>query len=91
MASLELRNKTFRVVFMRAGAKYSYSLSTNDREMAEALRGGVEKTLMMVGQGLLKVSQGADMIAFVRAGGKIEEPAAAALERLTLKALIDLS
>jgi integrase len=34
MAALELRNKTYRVVFMHAGKKYAYSLDTGDREMA---------------------------------------------------------
>lgn len=45
MASLELRNQTYRVVFMFRGRKYGYSLDTGDRDTAEALRGGVEKTL----------------------------------------------
>ena len=48
MAALELRNKTYRVVFMYAGKKYSYSLDTGKEDVANALRGGVEKTLMLV-------------------------------------------
>ena len=31
-----------------AGKKYAYSLDTGESDMAEALRGGVEKTLIMV-------------------------------------------
>jgi integrase len=89
MAALELRNKTYRVVFMYAGKKYAYSLDTGDREMAEALRGGVEKTLMLMGQGLLKLPDGADFIAFVKAGGKVEEPPPPVPERLNLKRLTD--
>jgi integrase len=89
MAALELRNKTFRVVFTYAGKKYGYSLDTGDREMAEALRGGVEKTLMLLGQGLLKLPEGADFVAFVKAGGKVEEPPPAVGERLNLQKLID--
>lgn len=74
MASLELRNKTFRVVFMHAGKKYGYSLDTPDRQTAEALAGGVEKTLMLIGQGALSVPEGADVIEFVKYGGKPPEP-----------------
>jgi len=50
VASLELRNQTYRVVFMYRGKKFGYSLDTGDRQTAEALRGGVEKTLMLIGQ-----------------------------------------
>jgi hypothetical protein len=53
VAALELRNKTYRVVFMYAGKKYAYSLDTAASDIAEALRGGVEKTLMLLNQGLL--------------------------------------
>ena len=51
MASLELRNETYRVVFMHEGRKYGYSLDTGNKSTAEALRGGVEKTMMLIGQG----------------------------------------
>jgi integrase len=73
MASLELRNKTYRVVFMYGGHKYGYSLDTGDQETAEGLRGGVEKTLMLLSQGILKVPEGADVIDFVRNGGTAQE------------------
>jgi len=87
MASLELRNQTFRVVFMYAGRKYAYSLDTGDRQTAEALRGGVEKTLMLIDQKVITVPQGADLIAFIKAGGRIDAPVAPPPERLTLLAL----
>jgi integrase len=89
MASLELRNQTYRVVFMYAGKKYGYSLDTGEQDVAEALRGGVEKTLMLIGQGALRVPDGADLVAFVKNGGKVEEPSAPPAERLTLAALRD--
>jgi integrase len=73
VASLERRNKTYRVVFMYRGRKHGYSLDTGDREMAEALRGGVEKTLMLIEQNLLQVPEGADIVQFVKNGGKVEE------------------
>ena len=51
MASLELRHKTYRVVFMHGGRKHGFSLDTGDRHPAEAFRGGIEKTLMLLGPG----------------------------------------
>jgi hypothetical protein len=58
VASLELRNQTYRVVFMHGGRKFGYSLDTADRQTAEALKGGVEKTLMLIGQGALDIPDG---------------------------------
>jgi hypothetical protein len=49
-ASLELHNKTDRVVFRYAPRKDGYSLDTGDQQTAKALRGGVEKTLMLIEQ-----------------------------------------
>jgi hypothetical protein len=88
MASLELRNQTYRVVFLNRGKKYGYSLDTGDADIAEALRGGVEKTLMLVGQNALQVPNGADIVSFVKNGGKVEQPPAGPPpERLTFAAL----
>jgi integrase len=70
VASLELRNMKYRVVFMYAWRKYGFSLETGDEKTAEALRGGVENTLMLMGQGILEVPDGADVVEFVKHGGK---------------------
>ena len=88
MASLEKRNHSFRVVFMYGGKRYSYSLKTDRREEAEALRGGVEKTLMRLGQNLLQLPVGADIIAFVQGDGALPETPQPA-ERTTLAALCE--
>jgi hypothetical protein len=77
MASLELRKQTYRVVFMFRGRKYGYSLSTGERETAEALRGGVEKTLMRVEQNLLPFPEGANIIDFIKHDGRPPEKSAA--------------
>ena len=68
MASLELRNSTYRVVFRLRGRKYGYSLDTGDRQTAEALAGGVKKTLMLIGQRAICVPEGADVVGFVKYG-----------------------
>jgi len=84
MASLELRNQTYRVVFVYGGRKFGYSLDTGDKQTADALRGGVEKTLMLIGQKALQVPEGADIIAFVKNGGKVVEEGKPAPAPLTL-------
>jgi hypothetical protein len=87
MASLELRNQAYRVVFMFRGRKFGFSLETGDRQTAEALTGGVEKTLMLIGQGALVVPDDADVVAFVRTGGKEpQEPPPAAPAPITFVA-----
>ncbi len=89
MASVECRNEKYRVVFMYAGRKYSYALDTRDPDTAQALRGGVEKTLMLLDQSALRIPAGADVVEFVKNGGKVEEPAAPPPEPLSFKRLTD--
>ena len=89
MASLELRNKTYRVVFMHAGRKHGFSLDTGDKQTAEALRGGVEKTLMLMGQGALRVPDGSDFLTFVKSGGQSAGPPQPFPESPTLGKLRD--
>jgi integrase len=84
MASLELRNQKYRVVFMYSGRKFSYALDTRDKTTAEALRGGVEKTIMLIEQKVIRVPEGADIVAFVKSGGKVEEEPKPAPAPLTL-------
>src|SRR5262249_52145271 len=61
--------------------KYAYSLDTGDRQTAEGLCGGVEKTLMLISQGALAVPEGADVVTFVKHGGKPPELEAAEKEK----------
>jgi hypothetical protein len=84
MAALELRNKTYRVVFMFAGRKFGYALNTGDRTTAEALRGSVEKTFTLIEQKILHVPDDADVIAFVKAGGRLDADAKPPPAPLTL-------
>jgi hypothetical protein len=89
VAALELRNKTYRVISRYGGRRYGFLLDTGDKQTAEALRGGVEKTLMLMGQGVLAVPEGADVVAFVRGGGKVTEPPKPASEAINLATLRD--
>jgi len=70
MATIEQRNQRFRVIFYFAGRRFTASLATTNRGEADAVAGSVERTLMLLTQGVLSVPQGADFLAFVLSGGK---------------------
>jgi tetratricopeptide (TPR) repeat protein len=65
-------------------------LGTGDRDTAEALRGGVEKTRKRVEQNLLPFLEGADIVEFVKHDGRLaEKKAAAPLTPLNLTQLME--
>jgi integrase len=73
---------------MFRGRKFGYSLDTSNKTTAEGLRGGVEKTLMLIEQRAIAVPEGIDVVSFVKNGGKVVEeprPAAAPLTLAQLK------
>jgi integrase len=70
MATLERRNDRFRLIFYLAGKRYTASLQTADDREANAIAGSVERTLMLLKQGVLDVPEGGDLVAFVLSGGK---------------------
>jgi integrase len=76
MAFLEKRGRRFRVIFRHAGRRYTHTLKTTDPSIAEGLKGGIEKTLMLLDQKVLKVPPGLDVLSFVLSNGQVEQPAA---------------
>ena len=54
MASLELRRKTYRVVFMYAGRKHGYSLDTDNASTAEASAAASKRRLCSSSKGRLR-------------------------------------
>lgn len=71
MATVEKRNKKFRLIFYIAGQRYSGTLRTTERREADAIAGSVDRTLMLLEQGLIQLPDGADMVSFVLSGGKL--------------------
>lgn len=71
MASLEQRGGWFRAIFRHGGKRYTQSLNTTDRKQAEALLGGIEKTLMLLEQRVLTVPEGVSLTDFLLAGGQV--------------------
>jgi integrase len=70
MASLELRNKGYRLVFRWRGRKLSYSLKTENPRTAEAFKGAAELQLTRLEQGLAELPHGVDIIDYLKSQGK---------------------
>jgi integrase len=81
MASLEKRGSRFRVIFRHAGRRYTHTLKTADEGIAQGLKGGIEKTLMLLDQKVLKVPDGVDVLPFIVSNGQIEPPSTKTAER----------
>ena len=78
MAFAQKRGDRYRVVFQFQGKKYRKSLKTDKAGVAEAVVGGVKRTLMMLEQGLLHIPDGANILTFVLSGGQdVKLPATA--------------
>jgi len=76
MAFLEKRGNRFRVIFRHAGRRYTHALNTTDETIAQGLIGGIEKTLMLLDQNILKVPAGVSVWAFIANNGQVDQPAA---------------
>lgn len=73
MATVEQRSNRFRLIFYFQGKRYAASLKTTSQQEAEAAAGSVDRTLMLLQQGVLAMPLGADLVAFVLSGGRLEE------------------
>jgi integrase len=88
MASLEQRNRRFRVVFRFAGQKFGRALKTSNREDAEASLARLKDNLRRAELGHLVVPDGADIAIFLLSDGQLS--AKPKLPRIrTLKQLLD--
>jgi integrase len=76
MASLERRGRRFRVIFRHAGRRYTHTLRTTDEGIAAGLKGGIEKTLMLLDQKVLKVPEGMEVLSFIVGNGQVDRPSA---------------
>src|SRR5262249_47020861 len=74
-AAVEDRGNRYRVIFRYAGRRYTHSLRTTHPKEADALAGGLEKTLLRLEQGLLDLPEGVDLITFLLSDGqRVEKP-----------------
>ena len=80
MAFLEKRGNRFRVIFRHAGRRYAQALKTSDETIAQGFLGGIQKTLMLLDQKVLKVPEGVAVSDFVINNGQVDEPASNAAQ-----------
>jgi len=91
MASLDLRNGTYSVVFRFGGKKFSRSLKTSNLPEAETRRLNLERTIREVMEGRKEIPDGADVPIFLLSDGKLGRPIhiQSAAELLTLEQLFE--
>src|SRR5262245_17460711 len=64
------QSKRFKVCFRYGGRTYKKSLKTRKQREADAVLGGVERTLLQIEQQRLVVPEGADVVTFVLSDGR---------------------
>lgn len=74
MAFLEQRGDWYRIVFTFKGERYTHSVHTTDRRVADAIRGGIDRTILQLRQRLLVVPEDADVKEFLLSGGQTIKP-----------------
>jgi integrase len=90
MATLQQRNGSFRVLFCYNGKRESFTIGKVSRQEAEATSAQVDYLLMRLEQHFVAIPPGADVVAFIRSGGKPEsEGVPAQRAELTLAGLRD--
>lgn len=70
MAFLELRDERYRVVFTFGGKRYTHSVRTDDKRVADGIRGGIDRTILQIQQRLIRVPEGADVKEFIVSNGQ---------------------
>ena len=69
MATLQLRNGSYRILFCYRDRRHSFTVGRVDRREAELAAANVERILLRIDQGLLSVPQGETIVEFVRRDG----------------------
>jgi integrase len=85
---LDEESRNFRIRFRFNGRSYKRTLKTSDRRSADARRGQVDGTLLLIESGRLEIPPGVDPAAFILSDGK-RTGAEKKRERLTIKQLFD--
>ena len=71
MATLQLRNGSYRVLFCFRGKRHTYTLGKVANREAELASANVERLLLRLEQNLLQLPSGGDIVEFVRHDGTI--------------------
>ncbi len=75
MASIELRNGTFRIVFRYGGQKFARSLKTTELSEANLALARLQDNLRRVQLGTLVIEPGADLATYLPSSGAFSQKA----------------
>jgi integrase len=73
MATLQLRNGSYRVLFRHGGRRHTFTLGKVPEREAELTSANVDRILLRLEQGFLRLPPGVDVVEFVRNDGKDPE------------------
>lgn len=73
MATLQVRNGSYRVLFCHGGRRLSFTVGRVDAREAELVASGVERLLLRVEKGLIRIPAVVDVVEFVRHDGRVPE------------------
>lgn len=83
MAAIQERNGSFRVIFRHHGKQHTFTLGRVSPAEAQAKADQVDYLLMRLGQGLLSLQPGGDIVTFVRHDGTLPQPSDPDVDRPT--------
>ncbi|HZY84430.1 MAG TPA: site-specific integrase, partial [Gemmataceae bacterium] len=73
MATLQVRNRSYRVLFCHGGRRYTFTLGKVSPREADNAAAATDQVLLRLEQRLLRVPDGVDVVTFVKNGGRAEE------------------
>src|SRR4051794_3404877 len=89
MASLQIRNGSYKLTFCYHGKRHYLTLGKVSEEEAEAKSAAVDYLMLRIRQGLVEVPPGVPVEEFVLADGKVKAPEKARAEAINLAKLRD--
>jgi hypothetical protein len=73
VATLQLLNRSYRVLFSYGGKRCTYTLGRVGRREADNAAAAADQVLLRIEKRLLRVPDGADIVSFVKNGGRVEQ------------------
>jgi hypothetical protein len=89
IASLALRNQSYRLTFCYHGKRSTFTMGEVSEREAENSSAAVDQTLLRLRQGLLTLPPDADLVEFVKHGGRVPQPEPPRPEPITLASFRD--
>lgn len=89
MATLQLRNGSYRILFCFEQQRHTYTLGKVTAKEAGLTAANADRILLRLEQGLLKVPPSVDIVTFIQSDGHVEETPTATVSLLSIADLRD--